>query len=114
MLARSVDGLAVVRYFIEKARSVIHFDFRGSWSGVKSSLEVLLAHQKGLKSNSLRSIHPMECVVLTATLNDWQVIQHKKLTGCEIRPVTVRDSPSFLDDVDVAFTHAPRSAGPPT
>jgi hypothetical protein len=31
----------------------------------------------------------MECVVLTATLNDWQVIQHKKLTGYEIRPVTV-------------------------
>jgi hypothetical protein len=56
----------------------------------------------------------MECVVLTATLNDWQVIQHKKLTGYEIRPVTVRDSPSFLDDVGVVFTHAPRSTGPPT
>lgn len=64
---------------------------------------MLLAHQKGLKSNSLRSIHPVECVVLTATLNDWQVIQHKKLTGCEIRPVTVRDSPSFLDDAEVAL-----------
>jgi hypothetical protein len=42
------------------------------------------------------------------------VIQHKKLKSCKIRPLTVRDSPSFLDDVEVAFTHAPRSPGPPT
>jgi len=114
LLARSVDALAVIQYFIEKAHSVIHFNFRGSWSGVKSSLEVPLAHQKGLKSNSLWRIHPGECVVLTATLNDWEVIQHKKLTGCKIGSVTVRDSPSFLNDVKVAFVNATRSTGSPT
>jgi hypothetical protein len=42
------------------------------------------------------------------------MIQHKKLAGCEIGPIPVRDSPSFLDDVEVTFTHAPHPTGPPT
>jgi hypothetical protein len=93
---------------------VIHFSFRGAWSGVKSSLKVLVARQNELQSNSLWPIGHEECTVLTFTLENWEINQHQKLAGCEIGPVTVRDSPSFLNDVEVAFTHAPSSTGPPT
>jgi hypothetical protein len=75
---------------------------------------VLLANQRGLKSNLLWRIHPRECVVLSVTLNDLEVIQHKKLTGCEIRPVIVRDIPSFLDHLEVSFANATCSTGSPT
>jgi hypothetical protein len=73
-----------------------------------------LARQNELQSNSLWWIGHEEFTVLTFALDDWKVIQYKQLARCEIGPVTVRDSPSFLDDVEVAFTHAPRSPGPPT